>query len=156
MHVRPAEIKDCPSIIPLGRNLLQLHGDFDSLYYQLEPGFDTLFGLWLNDQIGKESQFLFVAQTDEMEIVGFISGFLKSLYPWFQTKVVGHIGYMYVVPHYRNKGIGRLLEAAACNWFASKRVCYVELYVEDKNIIGQSAWNSYGFGSFKKFLQKKI
>lgn len=156
MHIRPAQLADCPAIIPLGKNLLELHGDFDPNYYLLESNFDQLFGLWVNDQIGKQTQFLFVAETDEKEIVGFISGFLKSLYPWFQTKIVGHIGYMYVTARYRKMGVGKSLESEADLWFKSKNVSYIELYVEDANSIGQAAWVSYGFAPFKKFLQKKI
>lgn len=156
MHVRPAIFTDISTIVLLGRKLLEMHSDFDSQYYQLEPDFDRLFGLWVKDQIGKDMQFLLLAETDTYQVVGFISGFLKALYPWFITKSVGHIGYMYVLPEFQRQKVGRLLEQHATAWFKLKNVLYIELYVEEKNQIGQIAWSSYSFIPFKKFLQKKV
>jgi GNAT superfamily N-acetyltransferase len=49
-------------------------------------------------------------------------------------------------------GIGKTLMAAAEDWFKQKNITYLEVYVEEKNGIGQQAWSSYGFQPFKKFL----
>lgn len=157
MHIRPAEIDDLGQIVKLGKELLTLHTEFDFDYYQLEDNFDELFGTWVKDQINHQYQFILVAQNPhDNQIVGFISGFIKYLYPWFRTKSVGHISYMIIDNNSRNQGIGKLLENEAVNWFKSKNISFVELYVEEKNTTGKIAWDKYGFGPFKKFLQKKI
>lgn len=167
MHIRPAELKDIPQLTVLGRQLLDLHVEFDSQYYQLEETFGDLFGTWIKEQISGPFQFLFVAEetagnsdinlpSSSPVLTGFISGFIKSLFPWFRTKTVGHISYLIIDPNYRQKGIGKLLEAQACEWFKSKNISYVEVYVEEKNAIGQGAWSAYGFLPFKKFLRKRL
>ncbi len=157
MHIRLAQIEDLPQIILLGRSLLDLHKEYDYDYYQLEENFDELFGNWVRDQLNNLSQFIIVAQNpDDDKIIGFISGFTKYLFPWFRTKTVGHISYMIVDPNLRLRGIGKLLENAARDWFKNKNISYMELYVEEKNPTGQTAWTSYGFLPFKKFLKKKI
>lgn len=156
MHIRPAQAKDIPKLIQLGKQLLNYHVWLDREYYLLEDNFDTEFNWWLADQIGSTSKLLLVAHNDVNKIVGFISGFIKALYPWFRTKAVGHISYMYIDSAYRKRGVGKLLESASVTWFKSKNVSYVELYVEEKNDIGQKAWTSYDFLPFKKFLRKKI
>ena len=160
MHVRIARIEDIPQIVSLGKQLLDLHAEFDSNYYQMEDSFHETFSRWVQDQIGQPSKLLLIAEKETQQkeklIVGFISGFLKSLYPWFKVKMVGHIAYMAVDPHHRKVGIGKLLENEAVIWFRSKKVSYIELYVEEQNTIGVKAWDSYGFLPFKKFLRKLI
>ena len=158
MHIRSATLEDIPQIVKLGRKLWELHITFDSDYYQLEDSFEELFGSWVKEQLSRPNQFIFVAEdgNSEDKIVGFISGFIKALYPWFRTKRVGHISYLIITPEYRAKGIGNLLEKAAISWFKSKGISYVEVYVEEMNTIGVKAWHSYGFLPFKKFLRKKI
>lgn len=167
MNIRPAETKDIPQIIKLGRQLWELHISFDSNYYALEDSFDTQFEVWVKDQLFSAYQFLYVAeeivsketengQIQESRIIGFVAGFLKPLFPWFKTKMVGHVSYLIIDPAYRRQKVGKTLTAAADGWFKSKNVIYVELYVEEKNIVGQTAWNNYGFGPFKRFLRKTV
>lgn len=157
MHIRAATLDDVPQLVKLGRQLLTLHTEYDSDYYQLEENFDDSFGSWVKDQLNHPYQFILIAQNPvDYKIIGFISGFIKSLFPWFKTKSVGHISYMIIEDNFRHKGIGKLLETEANNWFKGKNISYVELYVEEKNTTGQIAWDKYGFLPFKKFLRKKI
>lgn len=157
MHIREANPEDVSQLVKLGKNLLTLHTDYNFDYYRLEEKFDELFGNWVKDQLNHPYQFIIVAQNpSDGKIAGFISGFIKSLYPWFKTKSVGHISYMIIDDNFRQKGVGKLLEAAAASWFKNKNISYLELYVEEKNETGKIAWDKYGFLPFKKFLQKKI
>lgn len=156
MHIRSAEMKDIPQIVSLGRQLFELHVQYDNDYYELEDDFDKLFADWTKNYINHHSQFIIVAETENNEVIGFIAGFIKSLYPWFHIKSVGHISFMAIDNKFRKIGIGRLLEKQAKLWFKSKSISYVELYVEESNNIGQKAWSSYDFLPFKKFLRKKI
>lgn len=157
MQIRYAAIQDLPQIVKLGRSLLELHQEFDNDYYQLENNFDGLFGKWVEEQIINPNNLIIVAEDEQsVSIVGFISGFLKALYPWFITKSVGHISYLMVDPKYQKQGIGQKLEQEAISWFKAKNIKYIELYVEEINFIGLNAWSKYGFLPFKKFLKKKI
>lgn len=162
MHIiRKASSKDIPDLVKLGKQLLDLHTQFDRKYYELENNVEDLFRNWIISQIDQPNQFIFIAEEQNPalasgKIVGFISGFLKSLYPWFKTKYVGHISYLIVDPTCRNNGIGRLLEEETDKWFVSKNVKYIEVYVEEKNYTGQNAWTAYKFLPFKQFLRKEI
>ena len=167
MHIRPAEPRDIPQIVKLGRQLWELHITFDHNYYLLEENFDIQFEAWVKDQLFSAYQFLHVAediqiptpingQIQENVITGFVAGFLKPLFPWFKTKMVGHISYLIIDPKFRRQKIGKILTESADKWFKEKNVTYVELYVEEKNTVVQSAWNNYGFGPFKRFLRKTI
>ncbi|OGG26621.1 hypothetical protein A2960_00420 [Candidatus Gottesmanbacteria bacterium RIFCSPLOWO2_01_FULL_39_12b] len=155
MHIRLAQHQDIPKIVSLGKNLFELHHGFDNDYYALEDNFEEFFSDWVRQQLSFSNNILLVAQENN-EIVGFISGFIKSLYPWFRVKNVGHIAFLAVSQNYRRKGVGKKLEIELTNRFHAKNIRYIEVYVEEKNTIAQFAWNNYGFGSFKKFLRKTV
>ena len=157
MHARLAEAKDIPQLIKLGRELLEMHFQFDNSYYQIEENFDESFSNWIQNTLNTSSQFIFVAENnDKTKIIGFISGFIKPLYPWFKIKSVGHISYLFVHSQYRKQRVGKSLEKKAVEWFKSKNITYLELYVDEKNTSGQYAWNSYAYEPFKKFLRKSL
>jgi len=156
MHIRQAKIDDIPQIVRLGKQLFELHVQYDSNYYALEDNFDELFADWAKNYMNHHSQFIIVAETENSEVIGFVAGFIKSLYTWFRIKSVGHISFMIIDEKFRKIGVGKLLEEQAKNWFKQKNVSYIELYVEESNDIGQKAWSSYDFSPFKRFLRKKI
>lgn len=161
MIIREAQDQDIGELTHLGRHLLDLHGNYDPYYYTLEENFPSLFSDWLKNQLYTSHQAIFVAQDNILfpssnKIIGFISGFIKSLYPWFKVKSVGHISYLVIDPQYRMQHIGKALEQKLTSWFQSKGVEYIEVYTDEKNGIGVSAWVSYGYLPFKKYLRKKI
>lgn len=157
MHIRPATTNDITDIAILGKQIFKQHLEFDNLYYEYSENFDTLFRDWIKVTLLSPEQFIFVAEdTDTGKISGFISGFVKLLYPWFKLKSVGHISYLIIDQKQRGKGVGKSLEETALNWFKEKNIRYIELYVEEKNETGLSAWYSYGYKPFKKFLRKII
>ena len=155
MHIRAAQIEDTPRLVFLGRQLLQLHETFDIDYYRLEQSFDTLFADYIKQHIQSSYQFVLVACEND-QVIGFINGFIKSLFPWFTTKSVGHISYLITDPQFRKIGVGKKLEKAAISWFKMKNISYVEVYTDEKNTVGGIVWSSYGYLPFKKFLRKKI
>lgn len=156
MHVRLVQLPDIPAITALGKQLLTMHTEFDPNYYALEQNFDELFGNWAKEHVNHPSQFILVADNGAGSIVGFISGFIKQLYPWFITKKVGHLAYLIVDPAHQQNGIGASLENEARSWFKVHSVSYVEVYTDCANPIGQKAWQKYGYADFKRFLRKKI
>lgn len=155
MNIRLARHEDIPQIITLGKQLLDLHFEFDQKYYGLEASFDRDFYNWAAEQIGSPGKFILVAEENGI-LTGFISGFIKYLFPWFKVKQVGHISYLVIDKSKRAKGVGKLLELAAVDWFRTKNLNYIEVYVDEVNQFGKIAWNSYGYQPFKKFLRKSI
>ncbi|MBI2617206.1 GNAT family N-acetyltransferase [Candidatus Gottesmanbacteria bacterium] len=160
MIIRVMQETDIQELAILGKQLLDIHTTFDSMYYTLEENFTTLFSDWLRNQLSASSQIVFVAEegsgNSKGEIIGFISGFIKSLYPWFKVKAVGHVSYLVVDHKYRKQHIGKQLEVALTSWFCKKGVSYIEVYTDEKNQIGVYAWSSYGYEPFKKYLRKRI
>lgn len=159
MIIRPAEINDLPEIVNLLEQLLLLHQKIDPEYYIYEENYSAYLNTWAEQQLNSQTQFITVA-AEEMEgkvkIVGFIAGYIKYLFPWFKVKSVGHISFLTILPDFQRKGIGRKLETDAIKWFEVKNVKYVEVYSNEKNAPGMSAWQSFEYLPFNKFFRKKI
>lgn len=163
MIIRRAEEKDIPPITKLGEGLTSLHLEFDPDYYVYDrEGFSTSFSQWLASQIPLSSSLLLVAEENDQpagrqgNIVGFMSGFIKYLFPWYSIKRVGHISFTFIDKNFRGQGIGSKLLEEAISWFKSQNLSYVELYANEKNFPGLTFWKSHGFADFQKFLRKKI
>jgi ribosomal protein S18 acetylase RimI-like enzyme len=156
MLIRQANSKDIDQITKLGIALLDMHTVFDGRYYAMEQNKESEFRRWVENQLYNNASFIIVSENENGIINGYISGFIKSLFPWFKTKAVGHISFLIIDPLYRNNKIGKLLEQEAINWFKNKKLSYVELYVDELNSTGKIVWEKYGYIPFKKFLIKNI
>lgn len=156
MQITKATSQDIPLITSFGKKLIRLHSEIDREYYTFdEAGFDRSFSEWLNNQIFTPSSLTLVAK-DDKRIIGFLSGFVKYLFPWFNIKKVGHISFMFIDENYRRKGVGKQLINEAKAWFKNQGLSYIELYVNEGNSNGLSFWKSVGFLDFQKFLRMRV
>ena len=158
MIIRPAQLTDLQSITDLTVQLFQKHQEIDPEYYQYVSDYTLKIYSWAEQQLASSSQFLIVAENDGSvkKIVGFISGYIKYLFPWFKFSSVGHISFLVIDPEYQKKGIGKELAEGAKKWFSSRDLNYIEVFTNEKNEAGLSAWKAYGYSPFNKFLRKKI
>lgn len=156
--IRNAEIKDISQIVSLFSKLLETHKQIDSEYYQFDPDYTSKLQSWAEQILINPSQFILVFTEDKNEgkILGFISGYIKYLFPWHKIKSVGHISFLAVDDNYQKKGIGKILDNAAVAWFKNRNLEYIEVYTNEYNIAGINAWRSYKYLPFNKFLRKKI
>lgn len=155
MEYRQARIEDLNEISRLGSQLLNSHQEIDANYYQLEADYRDKFRHYISSFMNSQSQIIMVA-LDKEKIVGFIAGYIKPLFPWFQIKNVGHISFLVVQKNYQKRGIGRNLTNKLEKWFKEQNLQYIEVYTNEKNQSGVAAWTDYGFAPFNKFLRKKI
>ena len=158
INITPADHNDIEQIVLLTKQLLISHLDYDGEYFQLDVNHRQAITDWVKYHLGAANQFILVARPDagQPEICGFISGYIKPLFPWFKIKQVGHISFLAVDEIRRKQGVGRQLELNACQWFKNRGITYLELYTNEKNYPGISAWQSYGYKPFNRFLCKKI
>ena len=158
INITPADHNDIEQIVLLTKQLLISHLDYDGEYFQLDVNHRQAITDWVKYHLGAANQFILVARPDagQPEICGFISGYIKPLFPWFKIKQVGHISFLAVKEKWRRLGIGRQLESEAYLWFKNKGEGYIEVYTNEKNNPGLSAWQRYGYQPFNRFLRKKI
>ena len=159
MIIRSVEINDLSDIVNLLSLLMTMHQEIDEEYFKTEEDVQAYLKQWAERHLNSSSQFLLVAeetQEKKKKIVGFIAGYIKYLFPWFKIKSVGHISFLTILPDFQRRGVGRKLEEEAKKWFEAKNVKYVEVYSNEKNAPGMSAWQAYEYLPFNKFFRKKI
>ncbi|OGF98897.1 hypothetical protein A2153_00735 [Candidatus Gottesmanbacteria bacterium RBG_16_38_7b] len=159
MIIRQAVYSDLEQIINLSTQLLELHSQIDPEYYQYTEDYTVKIRSWAERHLTSPSQFILVAEEEQLndkKIIGFISGYIKFLFPWYKINSVGHISFLVIDTKFQKKGVGRQLEEAAKRWFRTRNLKYIEVYTSEKNSAGLSAWKAYSYQPFNKFLRKKI
>jgi len=99
----------------------------------------------LNEFIQSPDATLIVAEENN-EIIG--SGYAlikKSEKDYTNFQSYAHLGFMYVKPEYRGKGINRLITDALVDWSKSKGISEVRLNVYAENESAIKAYEKAGF-----------
>ena len=160
MNIRPATTDDLEGIVALTEDLLENHLEYDLEYFELAESHRLYLEDWVKYHLGSISQFILVSEITasgkKPVLTGYISGYIKPLFPWFKIKQVGHLSFLAVDKRWRRKGVGNLLEEKASLWFKEKDIKYIEVYTNEKNFPGLSAWTSYGYKPFNRFLRKSL
>lgn len=95
----------------------------------------------------------FIDSPDAEVIVGTVNGeiiasgyaLIKPAAPQFKYKTYVHLGFMYVRPAYRGKGINQLLIKELTNWAKKQGVFEVRLGVYSENAAAVRAYEKVGF-----------
>ena len=87
---------------------------------------------------------LLVAEDNDREILGFITGFLRFGPDVFESHKIGKIADIFVAEQWRRRGIGMRLLAALTEWFRSEQVDSVEMSMVVRNPAAVSFWRSVG------------
>jgi len=136
---RPATKSDLPTLLAFEQGIISTERPFnptirdkDATYYDIGA---------------------FMDRTDAEVIVGTINGeiitsgyaLIKPAAPQFTYKTYVHLGFMYVRPAYRGKGINRLLIQELTNWAKKQGVLEVRLEVYSENAAAIRAYEKVGF-----------
>jgi len=157
IEIYPAETNDIADIVNLSCRLFEIHRNIDPEYYQASADYNAKIRTWAEQQVNSPSQFLLVARDSQSKkAVGFISGYIKFLFPWYKIKSVGHISFLSVDPEWQKKGIGKQLNYEAEKWFSERGRKYIEVFANIENSAGVAAWKKYGYLTFNKMFRKKI
>ncbi len=95
----------------------------------------------------------FIDSPDAEVVVGTVNGkiiasgyaLIKPAAPQFKYKTYVHLGFMFVHPEYRGKGINRLLINELTNWSKKQGVLEIRLQVYTENAAAVRAYEKVGF-----------
>lgn len=98
---------------------------------------------------------LFIVQ-DADRVIGFIHGSIRFLPDFLGGERVGFVAHHYILPEYRGVKAGKNLLLKLENWFLSKKVKQVEVYVNTGNINSKKYFEQNGYTyelvQLRKFL----
>jgi len=67
-----------------------------------------------------------------------------------------YLGFMYVMPSFRGKGINQLLLEALISWAKEKNISEIRLDVYDENIVAKNAYLKAGFKPIMLTMRRSI
>lgn len=141
--VRRAENTDLPKLAEFLQILVEAERPFDPT---LKDG--EIFYYDIKELVADPATEIMVVETNN-EIIA--SGYAQSrpAKPYEKHELFGYIGFMFVTPEFRGKGISGLLLDALKKWILSQGITEVRLQVYDEN---ESAVKAYEKAGFKKIL----
>jgi ribosomal protein S18 acetylase RimI-like enzyme len=140
---RPATNTDLPQLNEFLQSLVEAERPFDPtlkegkiLYYNIQ------------DFISDEKTELLVIEENN-EIIGCGYAQIRSAKPYKNYELYGYLGFMYVKPEFRGRGINNLLMNDLKKWILSKGITEVRLEVYSYN---EAAIRAYEKAGFKKIM----
>ena len=152
IRIRPAKVKDIPWVIELWKEHLDYHAGWDP-YFERAAGAEAGFGEYLTQNLANIG--LFVAETDDGRLVGFILLEMATRPPCFVNRTYGMITDIAVTEEFRHRTIGQQLLEQALSWFVERDVHRIETSILDINPLSTSFWRSAGFKCYlsRAYLQ---
>ncbi len=142
--IRTIQSEDAPTIGELWEKLVAYHGDLDPDLPRSTRDGAQLYAQRIRGKIGDSHTRIFVAEVNG-QVIGFVLGVIVDLVPeMFTSETGGFLADIYVEEAYRRNGVGRKLVQALADWFRSRGVTYLELYVANSNTDGRAFWSSLG------------
>lgn len=151
MQIRRATLTDLDAIESLWREMVDFHIIIDD-YFTTAPEADANHRGYMTGLIQDETKRIFVAE-DGSEILGYLMAEINVYPPIYLHQTYGHIGAILVTASARRMGIGRLLLAAALDWFRQQGLQRVECAVAVENSVSQEFWKGAGF---RGFMEKHV
>jgi ribosomal protein S18 acetylase RimI-like enzyme len=137
--IRTATVHDLEILLQFEQGVIAAERPFDSTlkkgaihYYDIEGMIDN------------SSVKLVVAEV-QSQVVG--SGYcrLENAKPYLKHTRHGYLGFMYVVPEYRGRGINKLIIGKLANWARSENITELRLDVYHGNTTAILAYEKAGF-----------
>ena len=113
-------------------------------YYTPNKNVERVYRKFLERSLDAEDSLFLVAENNG-ELVGYAVGEIQKRSLIFEIAENGYINDVFVLEEFRKHGIARMFLRELKEWFQSKGILYVELSVNDKNIIGKKTWQKFGF-----------
>lgn len=143
LYLRPAELTDLPTLLQFEQGVITAERPYDET---LKPENITYYNL--KELIESEYSEVIVAVLNH-ELVGSAYINIKKAKPYLDHSEYAYLGFMYVVPEYRGKGINKLIINELIVWTKSKNISELRLDVYEGN---ESAIKAYEKAGFSKQL----
>ncbi|MDR2228431.1 MAG: GNAT family N-acetyltransferase [Flavobacteriaceae bacterium] len=110
----------------------------------------------LNSLIDSENAVLFVAE-DEENIIASGYALIKNIEKdYYNFDRYAYLGFMYVKPEYRGKGVNKLILDELTNWSRDQGVSEIRLEVYSDNVPAVKAYEKAAFEPLILLMRKKI
>ncbi len=142
--IRAAAADDVEQIGTLWEQLVDYHVLLDERLPDAVSNGGRRYARRLYDKVSDEYSRILVA-VDGEKVVGFVIGMIVDLMPdLFQQDVSGFLADIFVLPAYRQRGVGRRLVSELVSWFRQHGVQHYEWHVAANNTDAIAFWREIG------------
>jgi len=145
MDIRPATPADVPAVLPMVRQLCDLHRAWDPAKYDFLPDIESMYRGWLISRATDPRAVFLVADRDGRGPVAFLIGTIEREIPIYRLKEYGFIHDLWVEPDYRNEGLARQLVMTAVERFRQLGVPQIRLDTAQANDTARALFTHCGF-----------
>ncbi len=139
--VRDAVLEDLPILLAFEQEIIKAERPFDPT---IRP--DPVNYYNLADYIADPSVKLLVAQVGE-RVVGSGYAYRKKARTYLDHEDYAYLGFMYVEPDYRGRGINQQIVESLSDWALAQGLTEVRLTVYHENLPAIKAYEKSGFKS---------
>ncbi len=139
MHIRPATPDDLHTLLTFEQGVILAERPFDPT---LRP--DPIYYYDLNHLLHDADSILIVAE-DAGHLIASGYATIRIGKPYFEYDRYAYLGFMFVDPAYRGKGVNQLIMSELANWCTSKNIREMKLQVYHDNVSAIRAYEKVGF-----------
>jgi RimJ/RimL family protein N-acetyltransferase len=137
--IRQATLNDLDTLLIFEQGVINTERPFDST---LKKGHTHYYDI--EKMIAATNIELVVAELDG-ELVGSGYARIENAKPYLQHQQHAYLGFMYVVPNHRGKGINKMIIDALAIWSAAENITELRLDVYQENEAAIKAYERVGF-----------
>ena len=127
LYLRIAELKDLPTLLQFEQGVISAERPFDKT---LKSGHITYYDI--KKLINSKKSDVIVAVLND-EIIGSAYISIKKAKPYLNHAKYGYLGFMFVKPEHRGKGMNRIIIDELKNWARAKHIKELRLDVYNNN-----------------------
>jgi ribosomal protein S18 acetylase RimI-like enzyme len=150
IEIRPAKEDDIETLLEFEKGIIETERPFDTTLKNGEIHYYDLVEL-----IRSPESEVVVAEIDG-QLVGSGYAQVRKADPFLKHTHFAYLGFMYVKPAFRGKGINQSLLEALISWVKSKGISEIRLDVYDENIVAKNAYSKAGFRPILLTMRKGI
>lgn len=137
--IRKAAMQDLPELLEFEQGVVEAERPFDTTLKRTDTNYYDI-----EEMIRAPHIELLVAElNDELVGCGYVR--IENAKPYLQHKQHGYLGFMYVKPEHRGKGINGKIMNALSDWAAGKGITELRLEVYYINEAAIKAYEKIGF-----------
>ena len=148
--IRPAKEEEIDVLLEFEKAIIETERPFDPT---LKEG--TIHYYDLLELIRSRESEVLVAEIDG-ELVGSGYAQIRKADPFLKHSHFAYLGFMYVKPAFRGKGINQSLLEGLISWANSKGISEIRLDVYDENVVAKNAYLKAGFRPIMLTMRRSI
>ena len=132
MKIRTAKLEEVDQLRIIEQEIIKYERPFDP-NLKIEP----ISYYDLENLISRDDAYVIVAVNDEENIIGSGYALIKNSKPYKDPEQYAYLGFMWVSPHFRGKGINGKIIDRLIEWAQAKGLTEIQLevYAENKSAV---------------------